>query len=120
MRVYSKDIIYSQFDPPEDLYFILKGNIKLMFDIYDGTKKKPRNVVFTVYIEGQYFGDSELFTNAGKYGRDGSAVADNESHLLVIEKKILFIVLKDFPEIKEDMKTVAKERRLHHLEAKAF
>ena len=70
-----------------------------------------------MYVEGSYFGDSDIFINKGKDGRDGSTFADCESHLLVIGKKELFTILKDFKNIKQEMIEVAQERKNHHDES---
>lgn len=68
-----------------------------------------------MYVEGSYFGDADVITNGGeKLLRDGTAIADSECHLLVGGKKELVIILRNFKDIKEEMKKVAEERRKHH------
>jgi len=60
-----------------------------------------------MYSEGSYFGDCDVLVNKGRDGRDGTAVAECECHLLVIQKKELASVLKRFRAVSEEMKTVA-------------
>ena len=65
------------------------------------------NVPFNMYVEGSYFGDSDVLAGDGKASRDGTAIADCECHLLVINRKDLNSILKHFKKIKEDMVKVA-------------
>lgn len=117
MRVYSRDILYNQHDHAEEIFFLLKGRVKLLFDVSKGFGR-PVNIIFTIYVEGQYFGDSDVFTHEKKYGRDGTGMADSECHLLIIGIKELFKILRKFKDILLEMKTVARERLLHHRESK--
>ncbi len=96
---------------------MLKGRVKMLFDVSGGVGR-PINMVFTIYVEGQYFGDSDVFTKDKKYGRDSTAMADSECHILVIDIKSLFKILRRFKDIMLEMKTVARERLLHHHESK--
>ena len=39
MKVYSKDILYSQGDHPEEVFFIQKGRVKLCYDVTEGDQE---------------------------------------------------------------------------------
>jgi hypothetical protein len=59
MRVFSKDILYNEGDHAEEVFFILKGKTKMYVDVYKGYADKF-NVPFIMYVEGSYFGDSDV------------------------------------------------------------
>mmetsp|Transcript_2661 Transcript_2661/g.2533 ORF Transcript_2661/g.2533 Transcript_2661/m.2533 type:complete len:92 (-) Transcript_2661:21-296(-) len=90
MRVYSKDVLYNQYDPPEEIFYIMKGRVKLHFDVNEG-RSNLVNILFTIYSDGQYFGDSDCFTKEGKKGRDATSIADSECNLLVMNYKGTFL-----------------------------
>lgn len=98
---------------------MLEGRVKLSFDINEG-KGELMNLIFIIYMEGQYFGDNDILTKERKFGRDANAIADSKCQILVITRKEVLHILKNFKEIKKEIKMVARERRLHHKEAKAI
>jgi hypothetical protein len=67
------------------------------------------NLPFIAYVEGSYFGDSDIYSSedaglgAGG-GRDGTAVADSEVHLLVLGKKDLGAIIEEFEELGMEIK----------------
>lgn len=73
-----------------------------------------------MYVEGSYFGDSDVLGDLENEGRDGTALVDAESNLFVITRKGLLEVLnkKQFKHsIAREMMTIARERRIHHKNA---
>ncbi|CDW89105.1 cation channel family protein [Stylonychia lemnae] len=115
MKVYSKDILYSQGDHPEEVFFIQLGRVKLCYDISEGENSQPINIPFNMYVEGSYFGDLEiLLKKCRRQGRDGTAIVDSECHLLVIGSKELKAILKYFPDIQIQMENTANIRRKRH------
>ena len=71
------------------------------------------NVPFNLYVEGSYFGDSDcLFLR--KCFRECMSEADQECHLLVIKKNSLEDLLDQFNEIKNQMVSIAAEKRKYH------
>jgi CRP-like cAMP-binding protein len=98
---YSTDILYSQGDHPEEVFFITKGRVKLCYDVSEG-EEVPRNIPFNMYVEGSYFGEMEMFLREYKdIGRDGTAIVDSECHLLVIESYSFRKILSQFPEVRQ-------------------
>jgi hypothetical protein len=47
-------------------------------------------------------------------GRDGTAMADSEVHLLVLGRKDLMAIMEEFEEMTQEIKQIAKERRENH------
>jgi hypothetical protein len=69
--------------------------VKLHIDANDVSEhydsdEEPTNVAIIAYVEGSYFGDSDIFFSNENTGRDSTAIADNECHLLVLHRKELF------------------------------
>lgn len=77
------------------------------------------NVPFNLYVEGSYFGDSDIFQieQNERNVRDSTAISDVESQLLVITKKELMDVFKRFKDISREMKSIGYERKKHHLKS---
>lgn len=68
-----------------------------------------------MYVEGSYFGDSDVLADKYNEGRDGTAVVDSESVIFIITRVDLLKVLKNFKTTySKEMHIIAKERFLHH------
>ena len=98
----------------------MKGKIKLCHLFATSTfRDAPKIIVpFNMYAEGAYFGEMEMMLAHYQYlGRDGTAIVDSECHILVITQHQLRQILKLFPEVKVQMKQIARKRRVHHEKA---
>ena len=99
------------------VYFIKQGKIKLYYDLNlnEPDLMESFNLPFIAYVEGSYFGDSDIFIqDESNAGRDGTAMADSEVHLLVLGKKDLNAIMEEFEEMAKEMKQIAKERKANH------
>jgi CRP-like cAMP-binding protein len=115
MKIYAKDTLYCQGDYAEEVFFIYQGRVKMYYDLNEKLEGKPILVPFNLYVEGSYFGDSDIFSAEGiKSVRDSTAISVFESQLLVITKKELLEIFHRFKDIKEEMKKVGEERKKHH------
>lgn len=100
--------------------------MKLFVDINqaDPEELEPLNLPFIAYVEGSYFGDNDILTpqpeeeEAGPTaaGRDGTAIAESEVHLLVLTKKELFSIIEEYEDLDIQMRAIAKRRRKYHEE----
>ena len=103
---------------PEEVFFIEKGKVKLVFDANNG-QGEPLIIAFNMYVEGSYFGEMEMMVRDYRFlGRDGSAIVDSECQLLVLTKPDLINILNLFPLVNKQMRHTAKKRRVHHMRAK--
>ena len=115
MKVYKDDALYGQNDPAEEIFFIIKGRIKLYYNIFcQVPDREAQYVPVNLFVEGSYFGDVEVILNHGRDVRKSMAVAKVESLLLVITKKQIEELLRNFSSIHKEMKAVAN-RRLSYL-----
>lgn len=88
MKVYKDDALYGQNDPAEEIFFIIKGRVKLYYNIFCvNPEYDAQYVPVNVCVEGSYFGDVEVILNQGQDVRRTMAVAKVESQLLVITRK---------------------------------
>ena len=93
---FAGEYLFTQKEQAEDVYFILKGKVKLMYDLTEGETDVPYHIPFNMYVEGSYFGDSDVLADTNNEGRDGTALVDAESVIFVIVRKDLLTVLKMF------------------------
>ena len=124
MKVYPKDTLYQQGDYAEEVFFIFQGRIKLYIDLNETGEGETMNVPFNLYVEGSYFGDSDIFPDPNqeenedyRNQRDCTAIAEVESSLLVITRKELVEVFRRFKDIAREMKSIGFERKKHHQKA---
>lgn len=69
--IFRDEVLYSEGDGAEDIYFLLEGKIILYFDISelielpDGTIEPHQgfNVPIIMYQDGSHFGDQECLTD---------------------------------------------------------
>jgi hypothetical protein len=80
----------------------------------DPDKVETFNLPFIAYVEGSYFGDSDIFFQEESSGRDGTAMADSEVQLLVLGKKDMNAIMEEFEELTKEMMQIAKERKDNH------
>lgn len=71
-KLYRGDILFSQGDIAEEVFFVLDGGFTLYVDVSDqltlesGTidpVKDAFNVPYSLYVQGSYFGDSDCLTH---------------------------------------------------------
>eukprot|EP00347_Sterkiella_histriomuscorum_P001048 403373535 len=116
IKLMPTDVLYTQGDHSDEIYFIKKGRIKLYIDVNENNPdaQEPLNIAFIAYVEGSYFGDSDIFFQDENKGRDSTAVADTECHLLVLSRKDLMALGDDFQEMSKEIRDIARERKSNH------
>lgn len=68
-----KETLYKEGDPADEVYFVLKGQVKLMVD----------KAAFRIYKSGSMFGENEVIF---KEPRDSTAQSLIECNLLVLSR----------------------------------
>ena len=71
------------------------------------------NIPFNLIVEGSYFGDNDCLFQK-KCIRESTAEADQDCHLLLLKKASLDVLLDNFIEIKNQMMSIAIEKRKYH------
>lgn len=93
------DTVYNEGEPSNDIYFIVRGRLNFVFG--------EENTVFRVLTQGHYFGDIEIYH---KTKRMHTVVAGTDCSLLVMIKRVIEIIKRDFPAIWAGIENQAKER----------
>jgi len=103
-RMFSKnDIIFTEGNVAEDIYFVTKGCVRLFYTV-DGTDKTA-----FFYTEGQFICAGESYTYNIPAVENYQAVEDTE--LLIFSKPKIDILLKEVPSI-EVIARIAAENEL--------
>lgn len=108
LKINKNEFIYKKHNHPNALFFITKGRVSFFID-----RKK---IAFKDMIEGCYFGDIEIiFKRKRKY----SVISAVDSDFLTLSKQIFEdVVIKEYPEIYEEMTMVSFEREKRIKEAR--
>ncbi len=83
---------------------------------YEGLNQRDHeafNVPFNLIVEGSYFGDNDCLFQK-RCIRESMAEAEKASQLLIITKKALEDLLCSFPDIKSQMRNIAKEKKRYY------
>jgi len=106
----------------DEIYMIKNGKIKLKVDISDflidedasifmstinndeehedehSNHRFNRNLIFPfiIYVEGSYFGDSDILKQKKPYVRDSTAVVEDISSLFVLSREFLMSLRRSF------------------------
>lgn len=87
----------------------------MYYDVNEGNQDGITiNLPFNLFVEGSYFGDSDIFISDDRNNRECTAIAACESQLLVITRKELLDLIKRFKKVGSEMKELAVERKKHH------
>jgi len=74
-----------------------------------------RNIPFIGYIEGAYFGDTDIFINdVQHFERDSTAMAAIESHFFVLAREVIENLKLVFHKELKEMEDLAQLRRRKH------
>ena len=105
----ANDVLYRKTDLVEEsnkililytiVYFVLSGRIGLT---------TPEGFIFRNYVNGSYFGEIELFQDTNF--REHTALAMEETQILVLKKHDLENAIYPFPEAAQEMAIVAYQR----------
>lgn len=99
IHVKSHDYIYYSQDISEEIYFIIKGKVSMIYD--------QKKIIFCSYLDGKYFGDFEIMENIK---RKFSAMSIFNCNLLVLNFDGIKVMREEFPKVWESMKISAKHR----------
>ena len=92
--------LYSYGSTPKDVFFLLKGRVMV---------KDKMNAVLFSYVKGSYFGEMEVLK---KTDRKTSTQIEETAHLLKIESDDFLSVLDKYPDVKQEVWSIAENRLL--------
>jgi CRP-like cAMP-binding protein len=108
LKTAKNEFLYKRHSHPNAIFFITKGRVSFFIE--------RKNIAFKDMIEGCYFGDIDIIF---KRKRKVSIISAVDSDFLTLSKQIFEdIVVKEYPEIHEEMTMVAYEREKRIREAR--
>jgi CRP-like cAMP-binding protein len=110
LKVLIDEIIYNQQEKGKEMYFILKGRVKLWYNLASKQMALPIRKGLNQYVEGSYIGDHDLFTGV----HDATAIPSTEVNLLVLSKMSIKKLLEKGPDEMKTFIRLAKIRKTHH------
>lgn len=119
MLMYVNDILYSQGDTAEDVFFIYKGSVLLYVDLTDLVDMTSYqlldatrcfNVAVALFSSSSYFGDNDVLLHTNGW-RSHTAICQEETHIHTIHRDTLMECLENYPDVQETMTTIAKEKQ---------
>jgi hypothetical protein len=95
--------LFSEGDPGGDFYIITSGKIHLARSAED------KEIEIGDLTMGEFFGEESYLS---KKGHTATATAGAETHLLILKKEKLDLVIQENPEIKADFEALARSYQL--------
>ena len=113
IRLVPGDVLYHQKDFADEIYMIKQGKVKLTVDLTDYLIREDASIfiqsdidddddfaddgvgsfdmlnlsfAFIIYIDGSYFGDSDIFRGKKPYQRDSTAMIEEITLLFVLSR----------------------------------
>lgn len=94
------EIIYRKGSHPHAIYFITHGRVSFYIE--------SKDIIYKDMVEGGYFGDLDVIF---KRKRKRTMLATEQCDFLIMTKQIFEeIIIKEYPEVHEEMTLVAIER----------
>ncbi len=104
-RLVEGELLCRQGEPGDALFIVTGGRIRLSTLDPSGNEK-----VLTYFTDGQFFGEMALLTGAP---RSATAIAENDSQVLVLQKHDFDLLLAGHTQIMREMLKVVSQRTLH-------
>jgi CRP-like cAMP-binding protein len=121
MNLFDNDILFSQGDQAEELFFVFQGSALLYIDIMDVIDMRSFvkhescfNVPIAAYSSGSYFGDNDVLLQRNGY-RSHTAVCQEDCQVYTIKNDVLLERLEKFESIKSIMLQIAEEKQKYYI-----
>lgn len=112
LKVPCDDIVYNQRENAKEIYFILKGRVKMWYDLAPSNNMKPVYFGFQHYVEGSHFGDADLISGI----HDSTAIPTEEAHLFVLSQINIKKLIERWPKQMKSFKILANKRKISHID----
>lgn len=100
LKVNKYEIIFKKGNHPNTIFFITKGRVSCYIE--------NKNVAFKDMTEGGYFGEIDIIY---RRSRTLTCIAYSDTEFLTLSRQAFDdIIVKDFPDIYEEMQLIAFER----------
>lgn len=120
MSLYDNDILFSQGDQAEEIFFVYHGSILLYVDVLDFINMEPFikpesvfNIPLCIYSNGSYFGDNDMLLQRNGF-RTSTAICQQDSQVYAIKNNTLEECFEKFDRIKQMMLKIAEEKTKYY------
>lgn len=112
LKVLLGDIIYNQREKSKEIYFIIRGRVRLFYNLNPSSEIMSDNFLigFNQYVQGSYFGDSSIIVGH----HDATAKPLVDSNILVLSKIDLYTMIEKHKKEMKKFIQLAKERKEYH------
>ena len=116
----ANDVLFSQGDSCDEIFFIYKGKVVMYIDISDHINMqhfvsldKAFNLPLTIYNAGTYFGDNDVLLLKNGY-RVHTAICKEDCLIYTLKHSFLKNILEDFPKMENLMYKIANEKNKYY------
>lgn len=106
LKVSKGEIIYRTGEYPISIYFLISGRVNIVVG--------ANMLNLKTYVQGCYFGEIEILNNTT---RQSTIRAEYDCDLLTLNRKAFLRLMEDFPNYREELRTIAEERQMRIGEA---
>ena len=116
LNLFDNDILFSQGDQAEEIFFIFHGSVLLYVDLSEIVDMqtlvkgdKCFNVPLAIYSNSSYFGDNDVLLQRNGY-RSITGICQGDCQIYAIKNILLEEVLEKNPKIQNTMLKIAEEK----------
>ena len=120
MSMFDNDILFSQGDQAEELFFIFQGSCLIFVDLSEIVDMSSLvkidqsfNVPLAIYTKSSYFGDNDVMLQRNGY-RTISCICQGDCQIYSIKNSQLLECLEKNPSIKQMMMRIANEKNNYY------
>ena len=118
--MFDNDILFSQGDQAEEIFFIFHGGVLLYVDLSEIVDMKQFvkedsafNVPLAIYSNGSYFGDNDVLLQRNGY-RSITGICQGDCQIYAIKNNMLDECLDKNNKIKKTMVKIAEEKQKYY------
>lgn len=120
LNLFDNDILFSQGDQAEEIFFIFHGGVLLYVDLSEIVDMKQFvkedsafNVPLAIYSNGSYFGDNDVLLQRNGY-RSITGICQGDCQIYAIKNNMLDECLDKNNKIKKTMVKIAEEKQKYY------
>jgi len=103
----SEELMFAEGEYADEVYFLVTGRVNL---------KASNGIAFKTYVQGSYFGESEILENTTRTYT--VQIASPIAELLAMSKAVFWSMMEEFPQVAQEVIETARLRTLKNSEAK--
>lgn len=120
MNMFDNDILFSQGDKAEEIFFVLNGTVLLMMDLTEIvdmslfiSEEQSFNIPLAIYTASSYFGDNDVLLSRNA-NRSSTAICQTDCQLFSLNIAILNDCLSKHTHVKKTMHKIAVQKEKYY------